>query len=430
VEKTVELSPGILTYYEDIGDVQTCVRSKSINLFASICECNITNIKQREKALFPKEGAIFEIKTSNSPIQYWMASSYQEMEDWVNAIKFAILTTSLASEEDENCVNDQVKKSGTIDRNIPSVLERYNADVVCFLHVRDLCIQATSEGEYKDALSLIQGKTLRIPSKWLRRYMLPSFHPEKEHDTKKLIGSTSMDKVWKDMETEEVIINGKLIRGDSMHGVERIISTMTSYIRDMDRFGAKLSSAEKPVLKESQAVYFTRDIMSSCNRKSSGAQSRFCVERLCANKSLAYVAQSPSDAEPIEFFLNPCQIKNNVTENERYEHGLPLGRGSGFSFAKRPSTAPVKSSRKIDFQNKKRHAMRSDDLSSPSTPTVEISARVSNIYRICRVDRIKCHTEQTWGLMRTHFLQKFWIGGVPQAELIDDDEIVEITFAI
>ena len=431
VDKTVEISPGILTYYEDVGDVQTCVRSKSIHLIASLCECNITNIKQREKTLFPEEGAIFEIKTSNSPIQYWMSSSYQEMLDWVYAIKFAIVgrTRVLKHEEDENNPSGEVRDSLTIDRNIPSVLERNNADVVCFLHVRDLCIQATSAGEYKHALALIQDKTLRIPLKWLRRYIRPSFHPKNGKR------STSSDKLWKDMETEEVIINGKLIRGDSIHGVERIISTMTSYIRDMDRFGAKLISAEKPFLKESQAVFYTRDIMSCCNRENSGVQSRFCVERLCENKSLAHVVQSPSDADPIEFFLSPSPRNNNLIEGNEFKHNRPpSGKSSGLSLMKRPSTAPVQSSRKIVFQNHKKHAqdrniVRSDDFHSPSTSTVEISSRVSNIYRICNVDRINGHAGETWGLVRTHFLQKFWISG-SQAELIDDDAIVEITFAV
>jgi hypothetical protein len=89
----------------------------------------------------------------------------------------------------------------------------------------------------------------------------------------------SVDQLWKDLQRDTVRINGRVFRGETGNGAERIIGGLTREILLVSR----RNTSSRAALPESKALAYARDILLSGNRTRSGGDSYFCVSNLCSN---------------------------------------------------------------------------------------------------------------------------------------------------
>jgi hypothetical protein len=319
--KYVEIRRGMLSYYENAtSDNPEQLWRKNIPLDASFASCRA--VKLHQKALnFSPNGAIFEItetnhKNSNKRTSLWMASSREERLAWMQAISNAMVGGSVT------------RGDGHVDHRgiVRTVSGRspFKTDLRKYLKVQSNIRAAKSEQEYLSAIRDLLSISLHVPVKWIAKQQ--QLQQQQQMQGMMLTGSStnvessnvtnsvpmafheetvalSVDQLWKDLQRDSVSINGKVFRGDSGHGPERILGALTRRIltvgRTHDDETGLPSSLLDSDLQESKALVYARDILLAGNRTRSGGDSYFCVDTLCRNADLVVVVPSGTEVTPI-----------------------------------------------------------------------------------------------------------------------------------
>jgi len=296
--KFVELRAGNLSYHEYVGDDENYTQLKSIPLRASSCTCRVI-----EPPIFAIGGAyVFELLVGSGQKRFWMANSAAERDKWVNAIESAIIGS-----------NESEKKAGKKYKpKVPATPLVHYDDREIYLQVQKMCKKATSKTQYMRALSKIDGKTLNVPVHWVKENISSMSSHSTEDAFREEAIDINVEQFWKDIMRDTVSINDKVISGDLLSGPEKIVGCLTRVILDMDRIATKYEAkvvkadadhTNRFCIKESEAVFYARDLLLSSNRTKSGGHSYYCASTLCNNPSLVVVVPNSSKAEPISLTL-------------------------------------------------------------------------------------------------------------------------------
>lgn len=352
----IELKEGIFRYYEDVGNGN--VKIRTIPLYRHSTKCRAT--KHMESQPFAGWSRVFELIMDNGgPRLYWMAKSEDERNEWIDAINQAM-------------VEDEPESFADADTNSPV----YNADIVLYLHIQGLLRGATLKDDYLGAISLMAGKTLSIPVNWLKQYS----------EVDQTSAEIQEDGLWQELFKGSIKINGQTIRGAYY---ERAITALTSHIIDIDSYSTMLKPSRVRI-KDSQAVSYARDILLSCSRETreDDNHSLFCVNTLISSH-LAMISRSPSDAEPLQINIRRISSRRDRDRNED-DYSIRRTNSNESLF----STRSEMSHRSLDLSCC--DSVQDSVVADSPGANIEVSIKVSNIYRICARGRGR-YDEDTWG---------------------------------
>lgn len=392
----VELKLGIFRYYEDVGNGN--VKIRTIPLQNNSTKCRAT--KHLESQPFRGWSRVFELITEGSGKRlFWMAKSEKERDDWVEAINSAMVLDT-----------DNPNK-GASETDSPT----YNADIVLYLHTQGLVRGVLSKEDYLGAVSLMVDKRLSIPVDWLMQYS----------------GITTTISELDERDLCRQLLNGSIaINGQKIKSLnyEDAISTLTFQIVDIDN----CTTTQNPLrsrIKESQAVHYARDILLTCCRETrdDDNHSLFCVNTIFSSK-LADVRPSPSDAEPMKINLRRISADiggagtSSVSEKSHGNRDIICIASSDSIF----SGQSEKTSDQLSLVSSCAGESVEDSLAMEEmNMNVEVTVKISNIYRICSKGHQSSNDEETLGLVRTHLIKTFKLSGGTRTQLIQDSSIVE-----
>jgi len=346
-----ELRPGMVTFYNKFDGDDTSVDVKSMHVRKGECTCMPT--KYLAKAPFPMWDAVFEVSINDKPPQFFMAESPTDRQGWLTAFDAAI---SLQQDPSSDTLEDREEgSSARLAYEGEENIIGHNADILLYLHVRGLLQAASSREEYMESISILRGKTISVPAHWLKEYF--------EDSPVLNSGNNDIPVEWARLGQELFSINGHIVRG----GMDSVVGSLKSHILDLDICS---SCVHQPKIKESQAIFFARDILLSFDREQSENQAIYCTSKMLGNDLLVSIARGSDGMEPVKVQL-------------RSIHGHCRSK-------------QIQISGKEDAQEE-----REDSCEY----TVEVTLRAPNIYRICSSDPL--NSEETWSLMRTNYIQKF-----------------------
>lgn len=363
----VELKLGIFRYYEDVGKGN--VKIRTIPLQKNSTKCRAT--KHLESQPFRGWSRVFELITEGSgPRLFWMAKSEKDRDDWVEAINGAMLLDTYNPSKGES------------ETDSPT----YNADIVLYLHTQGLVKGVLSKEDYLGAVSLMVDKRISIPVDWLKQYS----------------GITTTISDLDERDLCRQLLNGSItINGQKITSInyEDVISTLTCQIVDIDN----CSTTQKPSrsrIKESQAVHYARDILLTCCRetRSDDNHSLFCVNTIFSSK-LADVRPSPSDAEPMK--INLRRISGDINSGgassvcERSHSNRDICRKSSSDSVF--SGHSEKTLDQLSLVSSCAGESVEDSAMEELNMNVEVSVKISNIYRILSKGHQSSNDEETLG---------------------------------
>jgi len=440
--KFVELRHGLLSYYEYVGEHDYYNHVKSIPLREISCKCSVI-----EQSLFSIGGAyVFELSVEGAPKRFWMANSVVERNEWVRCINGAIINSQNKKKNEllaknEKGSNFEIK----LKHEIPIPLPTQGDDRHICLQVRRRCQKVSSKAGYIDALSELDGKTLNVPVNWIKEKMAAASSNDSETAFKEETLEVNMQQLWKDMLRDTVSINGKVFNGDLLHGPEKIVGCLTRLILDFDRFstkkeakevGASSNHSNRYCIKESEAVYYARDLLLSSNRTKSGGHSYYCISTLFSNPDLVVLVPSSSEAEPLKLTLRHIaptkesaneesllseQLNREIVPNSSVKEKNKSRRRSlslpvvfpilkGFTISHNTKDMTERTSLYMDSKNTHVDVTNSN---IGGRATVEALVHVTSEYKICTKDPTGNIYDDTWGLVKVLFLQNFYVGGGP-----------------
>lgn len=279
--KYVELRRGMLSYHEDAGGLLR----KNLPLDANTCSCRPVKIF-RNGLNMAAGGAIFELKIDNTR-RLWLAKSRAERLAWIQAINDAMVGGSVT----QGKVKEQHGKSGTVNKRSP-----FQKDLKQYLKTKTALTRATTKSDYVTAIHELVGPPREIPVQWLMEQVeMPEDGGGAFHEAEM---SSGVEQLFRDLLRDTLQINGELFHGDSGHGPEKMIASLSRNIVSFSRSSTSNTTA-KYAIPESRAIAYARDILLSVNRTRSGGDSYFCIDTLCKNPSLIVTVPSSREAEPL-----------------------------------------------------------------------------------------------------------------------------------
>jgi hypothetical protein len=294
-------------------------KRKVIPLVATECRCRALKLSTMSKVK-STYGFIFEVSIPSQRIKsLWMASSTEERQSWMRAIREAMVGGSRTRATTDRTMADyyfrrestgnhstnmDISSSKSLKKNptwinilsstsssttggaVLGAQSPYQTCIEKYLAAQQQLKDATDKQSYMGGMSILWRDPLRIPVHWIRLSMMAasgsSCSSNVTTELSSIIGGafhedkveTSVQQLWKDLVRDSVSINGDLYKGDAGHGPERIMGALASKIRAFD----KLSHQEAPSsgsfrkkirqlrISEAQAISYARDILLACNR--------------------------------------------------------------------------------------------------------------------------------------------------------------------
>jgi hypothetical protein len=305
--KFVEVRRGMFSYYEDaVSGAKSMggLLQKNLPLDANVCSCRAVKI-HRNGLNMAASGAIFELKIDNTR-RLWLAKSRAERLAWIQAINDAMVGGSVT----QGAVKEQHGKSGTVNRRSP-----YQKDLKQYLKTKATLNRAVAKADYVAAIRQLMGSYLEIPVQWLKEQMeMPEEGGGAFHE---VALSSGIEQLWRDLLRDTVRINGELFHGDSGHGPEKIIASLSRNIVSFSR-SSTTNALAKYRIPESRAIGYARDILLSLNRTRSGGDSYFCIDTLCKNPNLIVTVPSSRQAEPLSITVE-VDDSEDPTEYSAYD---------------------------------------------------------------------------------------------------------------
>ncbi len=272
-------------------------KRKVIPLIATECRCRALKLSTMSKVK-STYGFIFEVSIPSQNIKtLWMASSTEERQSWMRAIREAVVggsrtratndktSTDYYFPRDSNHANN-LTTNNTAHNTTETASSIKHALRMPLIHIRSsisfsnsghagaatafnsqspyqTCIEkyvaaqqqlksATDKLSYMGGMSILWRDPLRIPVHWIRLSMIAG---NSSTNQASLSSSTvtatargafqedkleaSVQQLWKDLVRDSVLINGELLKGDIGNGPERIMGALASKIRVFDKLSTK-----------------------------------------------------------------------------------------------------------------------------------------------------------------------------------------------
>ncbi len=363
----VELRLGIMTCYEEMHGAENSLDVKSIPIRKGVCTCKPT--KKFRVMPFPGWNSVFEVGMKNEATQYWMAESEEGRKEWIEAFSVAMDGDSEFPDRDDEASVHNAKTSYSMESKAGR-----NADILLYLHVRGLIQASSSKDEYMSALTMLVSKSMCVPSDWLRQYF-DNYSSFKR-------GHRDSPAHWERMLDERISINGHIGKG----GVESMIVSLKSHIQDLDRCANCNEDSKNYCIKESQAVFYARDILLYCDREEIEDESLYCTSKLLHNHELTSITRGSAELEPIKITLRALSQNDEIT--------------SGDTFVADDPSIKIKQQEQYYLPNSR----DPKDTEGQHGFTVEITIRATSIYRIRSSSSPS--SDDTWALIRTNCIQK------------------------
>lgn len=338
--KYIEISHGIFTYEDEnhgfienwSGTFESKPNQKTIALNIDTCRCRPYKIKNGHNDMF-------ELNVAGGPRRIWQAATEEERDEWVNAIKNAMIGSAgdfIGHNVGQPAVsiNEPMKRSVTktfmsaLDRNSYCEFgfsKRYTPGITIFKNIRSVAQNSSTIQEYREMLdALKRDKTnVTVPVSYIKM-TLSSNNMFRETTTIQNLGrSVDSSQVWKDLQRDSIRVNGDTISGE--HGPEAMIGAIVRHIFDkVQTIRSKISASlcEGKIqslfdakndysfdLTEAQVMACARDLLILCNRTQSGGDTYFCVDSLLCNreKELCILTPLASESDPLEIFVDIVQ---------------------------------------------------------------------------------------------------------------------------
>ncbi|GKY92425.1 hypothetical protein MPSEU_000213100 [Mayamaea pseudoterrestris] len=290
--KFVEIRRGMFSYYENKaernehnGNSHGELLRTDIPLKAGVA-CRAVKLHTKALNLTPG-GYIFELNV-NGTKRLWMANTREDRSAWIQSIMTALVGGSVTRGDtlmDHKGVVRTPSSASATTRN------PFRHDLRSYNKLQHVLRKAESRHDYLAGLQQLMEKSLKVPVKWIA----------KEGENADAVAfreeavNLSVDQLWKDLQRDTVRINGRVYRGDTGHGAEKIVGGLT---RDILTVGRR-SDSHRAGLPESRALAYARDVLLSGNRTRSGGDSYFCVSNLCKNNELIVVVPSGEQVDPV-----------------------------------------------------------------------------------------------------------------------------------
>jgi hypothetical protein len=375
--KFVELKKGTFSYFNGAVKLQGSSR-KDVPLTATLIVCR--PIKHSGGG-----GCVFELCIQGGKRRLWMANTQDDRQAWIQAIHDAMIGASVTRGDNfleyqvEQNIGGRKEKKG--DNSVP-LNSPYRDFLEQYLMVRTAINAAKSKDEYLDAISCLRGKSITVPVQWVKSQVDSTTDAFIETEV-----SSGVEQLYKDLMRDCVEINGENISGNSFHGPDRIVGKLTQQILLSDNASLHVNHtslhAEETEndITDAQAVSYSRDILLASDRTRSGGDSYFCAENLCLNRNLVVLCPSSTEASPILVTVS----------TRREQNGIEI----------------------ISDANYVRHP-------------VDAVVSVSTEYKMCTADPSGIESIDTWGRLRTTFVQKFTLLGGPDGRILRGDEVVHL----
>jgi len=358
--KYIEICHGIFSYEDEnhgfidnwSGTFENKSIQKTIALNVDTCRCRPYKAKNGHHDMF-------ELNVAGGPRRIWQASSEEERDEWVNAIKNAMIGSAgdfvgQSIGQPAVSINEPTKR--TISKSFMSVLDKnnyceygfskqYTTGINVFKNIRNISHNSSSVQEYKEILdTLIKDKTKVIVPVSYIKMTLSSNNLFRETTTMQNVGrSVDSSQVWKDLQRDSIKVNGDIISGE--HGPEAMIGAIVRHIFDkVQTIRSKISASlcDGTILSlhdskndynfdltEAQVMACARDLLILCNRTQSGGDTYFCVDSLLCNrdKELCILTPLASESDPLEIFVDIVQgtshpvssSNNNASDDNSYD---------------------------------------------------------------------------------------------------------------
>jgi hypothetical protein len=274
-------------------------KRKVIPLIATECRCRALKLSTMSKVK-STYGFIFEVSIPSQRIKtLWMASSTEERQSWMRAIREAVVGGSRTrATNDKTTADYYFPRDSNNAANLTTNNTTYNTTETTssikqalrmpLIHIRSsisfsnasstgaasafstqspyqTCIEkyvaaqqqlrcATDKLSYMGGMAILWRDPLRIPVHWIRLSMM-STSGNCSTNQAGLPSSTfmstargafqedkleiSVQQLWKDLVRDSVSINGELLKGDVGYGPERIMGALASKIRAFDKLFTK-----------------------------------------------------------------------------------------------------------------------------------------------------------------------------------------------
>jgi len=340
--KYIEICHGLFSY-EDEGyngfmdnwsihkqDNENKNNNKIISLNINTCRCRAYKKK-------PGVNDMFELSIIGGTRRIWQASSEEERDEWVNAIKNAMIGSAgdfIGQSVGQPVINlnENSKRSSissTFFKNSNhcelGFSKQYTPGITVFKNIRNMAHSISQVNDYRNMLdSIKKDKTkVTVPVSYIKMTMSNSNSFRDTPSLHSLGRSVDSSQVWKDLQRDTIRVNGDIISGEN--GPEAMIGSIVRHIFDkVQTIKAKISASlcegilngssdtandYSFDLTEAQVMACARDLLIFCNRTQSGGDTYFCVDSLLCNKEkeLCILAPLASESDPLEIFVDIVQ---------------------------------------------------------------------------------------------------------------------------
>jgi len=335
---------------------------KTIILSIDKCQCRPFQIRSTNG------NCVFELTEYGGPRRLWMASSENERDLWVNNIRNAMIgcvddtlglfddyqrqspvtiekpidncsiATNLSNHDDNN--NNNISNNNNKSCEGPAAA--FAIDIAKFVTLQDAVSDANSIQSFIHLVTRLYYRSVEIavPVFYVKCHASSSNFAFSAQDilNRNTLLSVETSQIWKDLQRDNLVINGEHIRGES--GTEAMIGAMMRHIMDkvdiirctdINGIQNNQQSPNRPKvydrfdITEAQALACARDLLILCNRTQSGGDTYFCVDALLCNKqnNLCIVTPLSYEADPIEIYVDIVEEKTSksmpsgITSNER-----------------------------------------------------------------------------------------------------------------
>lgn len=254
--KYVEIRRGMLSYYENLQNEHKVIR-KDVPLQAHDCNIRAVKVHPSKAALQLttnwKSGAIFELVVGGTR-RLWMASSRDERQSWMQAVRDATVGGSLTTSNDHS---DHRGRLRVVNPRSP-----FRHDLRLYLKTQSVLRAATTKAEYIQGLIQLnkERSSLQIPVKWiakeqellLQQQQQQQAQNQQSQQQQQAQGGVSgagegspadgqqafseeevdrsIEQLWRDLQRDSVAINGNVYRGDQGLGPQRIMGALAHRI--------------------------------------------------------------------------------------------------------------------------------------------------------------------------------------------------------
>lgn len=357
--KYIEIFHGLFSYedegYNNFMDNWSIHKNDNENKNnLKIISLNINTCRCRAYKKTPGVNDMFELSIVGGTRRIWQASSEEERDEWVNAIKNAMIGSAgdfVGQNVGQPIINlNENSKKSSISSNFfknsnhceLGFSKQYTPGITIFKNIRTMAYNISNVNDYRIMLDSIKKDKIKVtvPVSYIKMTMSNS-NSFRDTPSLHILGrSVDSSQVWKDLQRDTIRVNGDTISGEN--GPESMIGSIVRHIFDkVQTIRAKISaslcegilsgSSETGSdynfdLTEAQVMACARDLLIFCNRTQSGGDTYFCVDSLLCNKEkeLCILAPLASESDPLEIFVDIVQGTSHPLQSSNGNDDLSI----------------------------------------------------------------------------------------------------------